>query len=401
MVELYDGNVNLVIEPAQVAAFESELTGLTSQDGVKCALLIDTAGKIIAGTGGLGMLEPASVAALAAGDFATTRALAHRVGEKDFTLVFQREKELNVYLNAVSDEAILVLLFDSGQGLGTIRMLVRQAQKGLRGTLDSCRRSVVSHESLHQTLEAPTAVDEPQETAKAAPVPKLVANPPADVIRKFWRIKVLAEDCLKRNVPTVAPEAWKEARARTARVAQAVASGDHTESRRLLGELERLLMRAYEDAISERKGADTDWETVEFWQKLVNMSTDPFTKGLLDMAPGILLNVDRDSVKRHAQILGSAKAGMIPREALAPIRGWPGERRLKALANAFLDLLLNRLWVVDKLFGPTAGERLVALWKQEATDREGAVTRLGLAVPVKYLLERAERRTGTTGEETK
>ena len=377
-VQLSDGNVNVLIGPGQQAAFQRTLRELTGKEGVACVLLIDTAGKIIASAGSLGRLEVGTVAALAAGDFATTRALAHRVGEKDFSLVFQRDRELNVYLQAVTEEAILVLLFEQGQGLGPVRMLVRQAQGDLKRTLDECTRAVVGPDALQETVglkpepPAPEATEAVLDASSETPPPvaprpsRLVRNPPPDLIRKFWRIKTLAEDCVKNDVPASAPGAWRDARDRIANVARTLSSGEAAETRKLLGEVESLLMEAYKTVIAERAEEDEDLKGLAVWHRLVARTEPPFTNGLKDMASAVLANVDRDSVDRHPDVLGRATAGRLPIEGLRALKSWPQDRRRKAIARAMLDLLLNRLWVTDKIFGRAEGDSLVEKWKAAA-----------------------------------
>lgn len=418
-VQISDGNVNVVIGPEQQAAFQRTLKELTGKEGVACVLLIDTAGKIIAGAGSLGRLEAATVAALAAGDFATTRALAHRVGEKDFSLVFQRDRELNVYLQAVTEEAILVLLFEQGQGLGPVRMLVRQAQGELKRTLDECTRAVVGPDALQETVgitpgeagggvspsgEAPSAAPEeaeldatgeaetPAPAEKPAKPSKLVRNPPADIIRKFWRIKTLAEDCVKNGVPASASDAWREARDRIAAVARSLSSGEAAETRKLLAEVEKLLMDAYRTVIAERTEEDEDLKALGVWHRLVDLTEAPFAFGLKDLAPAILANADRDSVDRHPDILGLASNGHLPLEGLRTLKTWPKDRRRKAIARAMLDLLLNRLWVTDKIFGRGVGDAVVGKWKAAADAGKAAPVPPEVESGLAYLFAQAAKR---------
>jgi predicted regulator of Ras-like GTPase activity (Roadblock/LC7/MglB family) len=402
MLEITDGNVNLLVGPEQQAAFQRNLEGLTAKEGVACVLLIDTAGKIIAGAGGLGRLELATVAALAAGDFATTRALARAVGEKDFSLVFQRERELNVYLRAVGDESLLVVIFDQVQGLGSVRVLVRQAQADLRKTLDECPRAVVGPDALQHTVDlepAPvldaTTPEEAPAPVRAAPPPppsRLVRNPPADLIRKFWRIKTLAEDCVKAGVPASAPEAWRDARDRVTRVAGMISTGNAEESRTLLAEVEGILMTAYGVVVAERAAEDADRPVLAIWHRLAELSEAPFAEAFGPRSPGILGNVDRDSGERHPDILGRAEAGRIPEDGLQAVVGWPRDRRRQAIGRAFLDLLLNRLWVTDKIFGRGEGDALIARWRADVAGRPDKSLPPGMQQALEALLGHADRR---------
>ena len=413
MIELSDGNVNLVIGPDRQAAFQATLDGLVAREGVACVLLIDTAGKIIAGAGGLGRLEAATVAALAAGDFATTRALARRVGEKEFSLVFQREREFNAYLQAVGDEALLVVLFDQVQGLGNMRVLVRQAQADLRKTLDQCPRTVVGPEALRAVVEekplagvesAPSAATATpasaaalgqQEAAAMPAAPGLVKNPPADLIRRFWRIKTLAEDCVKTGVPGIAPAEWASAREGVAGVASAVSSGDAPAARSLLAGIETTLMKAYGRVVADRAARDEEAAALRLWHGLVTRSTEAFSHSLGVITDAVLANVDRDSMDRHPDVLGRAEGGRLPDGALRPIAAWPRDRRRQAVSRAFLDLLLNRLWVADKVLGRAEGDALVGRWREAVAGRGEDQWPAGLKTAIGYLFASAEKRAAT------
>lgn len=446
-LELSDGNVNLLIGEPQIQSFQTTLERLIDQEGVGCALLLDTAGKPILAAGSAGKLELTTIAALAAGDHATTRALARRVGERDFSLVFQRDHELNVYLSAVGDEALLVVLFDQLATLAAVRVRVKQALQALQQTLAECERKIVGPDSLERIFEpgapaesAPASevpatrrirrvrqefamgqmfeVEEiveidasgretvvgtpgPEAPSAAAPAPAASAvppraaphaPPPPDLVRMFWRVKTLAEDCVRSHVESTAPDDWREARGRIGRVAQLLVQSDFAECGRLLQEAERHLTRAYERSLEAARGPDEDWELVELFHHLVGHASNVFRQRLGDAARDVLAHVDHDVQAQHPALLREAKGGMVEPSALEACRQFPREKRRQLIVYAFFELLLNRVAVARKIFGVEAERDLLARWNQTFQDRAEEFNRLGLIPALRLFVDAVERR---------
>ena len=392
MLELSDGNVNLLLGDAELAALQRAVDGLTAQDGISCVLLIDTAGKIVTVSGHAGQLDTATIAALAAGDYATTRALARRVGEKDFSLVFQRDHQLNAYLHAVSEEALLVVLFTEGTPLGGVRQAVKQAQMAVKKTLLMTRRTVTSADEVREMLAERDADGKTKAPDPAAPPPADTAPPSADVVRRFWRIKALAEDCVRIEVGRACPTEWRVSRERLAVATRLLAENKREECLALLTEVEGLLRRAYEKALAIGQEGGKEWSMVGLMQDLVEPSTALFRNRLGEPGLGLLPNVDREIMERHRTLLGEAVHGTIQPAALDAIARLPKDQRHMAILRAFLDLLLSRLWVTRKLFGEDEAETLVEAWERIIEERGEEITRLGMRPALRYLLEEIERR---------
>lgn len=396
MLELSDGNVNLLIGDAELAALQKALDGLTAQDGISCVLLIDTAGKIVSTAGAAGQLDTATIAALAAGDYATTRALARRVGEKEFSLVFQRDKQLNAYLHAVSEEALLVVLFKEGTPLGGVRQAVKQAQMSVKKTLLLTRRSVTGADEVRRMLSESDAAKGGAAAAPSAPV-AAAAAPSADVVRRFWRIKALAEDCVRIDVAKACPTEWRVSRERLAGATQLLAEGKRDECLALLTEVEVQLRKAYEKALAIGQEGGKEWSMVGLLHDLVAPSTALFGDRLGEPGLALLPNVDLEIMERHKALLGTAVRGTIEPGALDAVAKLPKDQRHMAILRAFLDLLMSRLWVVRKLFGEQPALDLVAAWERVIEERGEEITRLGMLPALKYMIEEINKRWPTRG----
>ena len=105
--------------------------------GVKCVLLIDMAGNIIATSEtNKAKLDIYSLAALAAGNYGALGAMANIVGEDDFSLLFHKGRYVNLHFTSILDDYLLIDIFDNGFSLGFLRLIVADAAKKIEFILN-------------------------------------------------------------------------------------------------------------------------------------------------------------------------------------------------------------------------------------------------------------------------
>ena len=73
------------------------------------------------------MLFRSTVAALAAGSFAATKELATRVGEAEFSALYQQGSHSHLLMNAVDDDFVLVTVFGPKTTVGLVRFYSTRA----------------------------------------------------------------------------------------------------------------------------------------------------------------------------------------------------------------------------------------------------------------------------------
>lgn len=375
---LTDGNVNLVVSDADLAALTDALQPLLTSGGARCALLIDTAGKVITAPGNLGGLEPVTIAALAAGNYATTQALARRIGEREFSLVFQRDRELNLHLSAITPEALLIVLFDEASPLGGIRTRIKQVTAPVRQALARCMRGAVGPAALQQTfgVEAPA---QPPAGSRAAGGGE--SGPPMELVKRFWRVRALAEDCIRNGVERSQSDDWRRAAGLVASVARLLLEDKFEECAQSLSEAERTLMQAYERAMNLASGVDEARHADEFFVRLEDLAAAVYQEQLGAHATAILERVDEETRARFPGLLG-VPATAAAEEALRKLT--PEQRRHVAI-RAHLDLLLSRAWVVFKIFGKEACRDLLRRWTAAAETEQAVIDRQNLAPGLKML----------------
>ena len=104
--------------------------------GVSCALLIDMAGNIIASLDdGTTHPDTYSIASLAAGNFGAVKAMADIIGEGDFSLLFNKGKNVNIHYKTIASKYLLINIFKKDLSLGFLRLKVSEAAKKIKETL--------------------------------------------------------------------------------------------------------------------------------------------------------------------------------------------------------------------------------------------------------------------------
>ena len=99
----------------------------------QCAALLDTAGSIIVmKDNGAVDYDIESIAVLAASNFSAVKAMAERIGENHFSLLFHKGKKGNIHLNEAMQGFLLLTIFGKGVSVGSLRLMVEDTVKQVR-----------------------------------------------------------------------------------------------------------------------------------------------------------------------------------------------------------------------------------------------------------------------------
>lgn len=102
------------------------LDAFVRETGVRCAILMDRAGRLLTLAGDSRGLDSTSFASLAAADFSASGELANLLGEPEFNSLYHHGAKDSLYLTMVGGEGILAALFDRSTTLGLIRLQLRE-----------------------------------------------------------------------------------------------------------------------------------------------------------------------------------------------------------------------------------------------------------------------------------
>ena len=125
----------LIEEDVQV--LDSALDELLEQTEATMALVIDKGGPVINQRGAAKDFDTTTIAALAAGSFCATQAIAERLGETHFASIYQQGAHLSLLFSNIDDNALLIVIFKAELSAGavkyfaaeTARQIVRQFQR--------------------------------------------------------------------------------------------------------------------------------------------------------------------------------------------------------------------------------------------------------------------------------
>lgn len=129
--------MNVIITKEDLKKINFYLDKVVSSSLAHSALLIDRSGQLIAQYGNTPDIDILSLSALTAANFGATAEIAKILGEEEFTLLFHKGKNENVYFTAIGEHVIMVTLFDDRTSLGLIRLRINQIIDELSNILGS------------------------------------------------------------------------------------------------------------------------------------------------------------------------------------------------------------------------------------------------------------------------
>ena len=109
----------------QLKAIDAAIQDNLISAGLDNVIFIDMAGNTIAHhDNGKSKLDAIGFAALAAGNFAAVEAMAQMAGESEFSLLFHRGEKSSIHLSKVTENTLLITMFNKEISLGLVRLKV-------------------------------------------------------------------------------------------------------------------------------------------------------------------------------------------------------------------------------------------------------------------------------------
>ncbi len=133
----------------EVQRLDDLLGSYLSETGVRTALLIDRAGRMLTSAGEHADFDGTTFASLAAADFAASDQLAVLLGESEFASLYHHGDHRSMYLADVGGRAILAALFDGLTTLGMVRITTRKFVPQLGAVLDDLAARGPRGERIH------------------------------------------------------------------------------------------------------------------------------------------------------------------------------------------------------------------------------------------------------------
>ncbi len=113
------GLPTLIEEDVQL--LDGALDDLLRSTEAATALIIDKGGPLISQRGTLDNFDATTVAALAAGSFSATQAIAERIGETNFSNIYQQGDNHSLLLSNIDDNLLLIVIFKAAISAGAVK----------------------------------------------------------------------------------------------------------------------------------------------------------------------------------------------------------------------------------------------------------------------------------------
>ena len=127
---------SMVVSTAETTHIEDTLNRLIAETGANYSMLLDKSGQVIAWSGDTDRQDITSLGALLAGTFASSREVARLLKEKEFKVLFQQGIRENIFTELISEQWMLVVMFDKRTHIGLVKVLSKRATDELSGVLD-------------------------------------------------------------------------------------------------------------------------------------------------------------------------------------------------------------------------------------------------------------------------
>lgn len=128
-------NQPLILTKTEITQIHRALLQMLKQSEAKCAMLVDADGKCLAKKGFTSNIDTDALAALIAGSFSSTRAMAKLVGETDFSVLFHQGTRDHIHNILVDNNTILTVIFDDRTTIGMVRLYSKESARILKETL--------------------------------------------------------------------------------------------------------------------------------------------------------------------------------------------------------------------------------------------------------------------------
>lgn len=126
---------DMILFPEDIDRLNEVLSQLVSKANLLLAVLINKDGRLLTNQGTLEIVDTVSMAALVAGNSASTLAIANLMGETEFSTMYHQGKEKHIYIAVVDENTFLALVFDDRTNIDRVKVFARQFDRQLKAAL--------------------------------------------------------------------------------------------------------------------------------------------------------------------------------------------------------------------------------------------------------------------------
>ncbi len=116
--------MEIILSDKEIKQIDACLKKMLDKSAALSAYLIDRSGQLIANCGSPSTLDVPAFSALTAANFGATSEIAKLLGEEEFSLLFHKGQNENVYFSVVGQNMIIVIVFDDRTTVGLVRLSI-------------------------------------------------------------------------------------------------------------------------------------------------------------------------------------------------------------------------------------------------------------------------------------
>ena len=116
--------MDIILSEEDIKRIDACLNKMLSKSAAISVFLIDRSGQLISNCGNPSTLDVSAFSALTGANFGATSEIAKLLGEQEFSLLFHKGQNENVYFSVVGENMILVIIFDDRTTVGLVRLSI-------------------------------------------------------------------------------------------------------------------------------------------------------------------------------------------------------------------------------------------------------------------------------------
>lgn len=126
---------DMILFPEDIDRLNVVLEQLTVKANLLLAVLINKDGRLLTYQGSLDKIDTVSMAALVAGNSASTLAIANLMGETEFSAMYHQGKDRHIFIAVVDENTFLCLVFDERTNIDRVKVFARQFDRQIKKAL--------------------------------------------------------------------------------------------------------------------------------------------------------------------------------------------------------------------------------------------------------------------------
>jgi predicted regulator of Ras-like GTPase activity (Roadblock/LC7/MglB family) len=126
---------DMILFPEDIDRLNVVLEQLTVKANLLLAVLINKDGRLLTYQGSLEKIDTVSMAALVAGNSASTLAIANLMGETEFSAMYHQGKDRHIFIAVVDENTFLCLVFDERTNIDRVKVFARQFDRQIKKAL--------------------------------------------------------------------------------------------------------------------------------------------------------------------------------------------------------------------------------------------------------------------------